>query len=79
MGKPGVNEVEINSKKYTEKDFFCKDFGELALHCTVIYDNWNLTISIINISGCFLFRGMLIIIMQMEVLLQLCLRVHISY
>lgn len=69
MGKPGENEVEINSKKHTKKEFFFKVFGELALHCTVIYDNWNLTISAINIAGCFLFRAMLIIIMQMEVLL----------
>lgn len=78
MGKPGENEVEINSKK-THKKRVYKVFRELALHCTVIYDNWNLTISAINIAGCFLFRVMLIIIMQMEVLLQLCLRVHISY
>lgn len=79
MGKPGKNEVEIKSKTHTQKKFFFKVLGELALHCTVIYDNWDLTISAINITGCFLFRGKLITIMQMEVLLQLCLRVHISY
>lgn len=77
MKKPGENEVEVNSeKKKKNQESFTVLF---SLYCTVIYDNWNLTISAINIAGCFLFRGMLIIIMQMEVLLQLCFRVHISY
>lgn len=76
MKKPGENEVEVNSEKKKTQESFTVLF---SLYCTVIYDNWNLTISAINIAGCFLFRGMLIIIMQMEVLLQLCFRVHISY